>query len=143
MTQTFLFLQPRDAEQIPNAASHRHIHSQFSPSSTEAEASERPLRLIPADVSCFPRPKFKNPKIATANVLGTDAEEGQSGSSSPRETMLKSGQTPATHISLQMARATFNSRNHRRLSLLIMYITVFIDFFFLNEHLLPPSPPSF
>ena len=95
------------------------------------------LQLIPADVLHFPRPKFKNPKIAIANVLGTDAEEGQSGSSSPRKTMLKSGQAPGMHISLQMARATFNSRNHKRLPLLIMYIMIFIYFFFKKGRLLP------
>lgn len=88
--------------------------------------------------SYFPRPRFKNPKIAIANALGTDVGEGQSGSSSPHRTMLKSGQTPGMHISLQMATATFNSRNHKRLPLLIMYIMIFffkrVGFF---------SPPFF
>lgn len=65
---------------------------------------------------------------------GMDAEEGQSGPSSPHKTMLKSGQTPGMHISLQMARAAFNSMNHKRLPLLIAiydYIDVYDWFLFI------------
>lgn len=142
----------------------RHLtlpHSfMVQPTFSRAETSQRLLHLIAAEVLHFPRPKFKNPKIAVANVLGTDAEEGQSGSSSPRKTMLKSGPIPGMHISLQMATATFSSSNHKRLPLLIMCITIFIflfkeggllfspSFIFLNlfigsHHMLRFPPPAF
>lgn len=72
-------------------------------------------------------------------MLGTDAEAGQSGSSSPRKTMLKSGHVPGMHISPQMATATFSSSNHKRLPLLIMCIMTFIFLFKEGGLLLSPS----
>lgn len=94
MTQTFLFLQPRDTEQIPNATdvatfvlNSAHVQQRLS-------RRNGCLQLIPADVLHFPRLKFKNPEIAVANALGMDAEGGQSGSPSPCQTPLTPGQTP-------------------------------------------------